>query len=326
MVIAAAPLRADEVATFYKSRTLSFVVGHEVGTGYDLYGRVLARHIGRHIPGEPTVVPQNLIGGGGLHSANWFYNIAPGDGSVVATFAHTAILEPVLGSSGVKLDATRFHWLGNMDETVSTCVVATRTGVNTLDELLARDTLYGGSGGPLTVFGAAMFNLLGAKGRLIQGYKGSADVKLAITRGEVEATCGLSRSTLGTQWRDELIAGNVKPVVQFGRQPHPALANIAHVYARARSDEDRQVFDLIFGATSLGRPLAAAPATPPDRVKALRAAFDATMRDPQFLADAEKARLDIAPSSGEAVQALVAQFYASPKQVVERAKAASRPR
>jgi tripartite-type tricarboxylate transporter receptor subunit TctC len=316
---------ADEVAAFYKGRTLSLVVGHEVGTGYDLYGRVLARHIGRHIPGEPQVVPQNMMGGGGLHTANWLYNVAPGDGSAVAVFAHTAILEPLLGSSGVKLDSTRFHWLGNMDETVSTCVVATRTGVTSLEQLLARETLYAGSGGPLTVFGAALFNLMGAKGRLVQGYKGSANIKLAISRGEVEATCGLSRSTLQTQWRDVIEAREVRPVVQFGRTPHPALAGIAHAYAYARSDEDRQVFDLIFGATSLGRPLAAPPAVPAARVKALRAAFDATMNDPLFKADAAKARLDIAPMRGEDVQKLVARFFASPKPIVERAKWASRP-
>lgn len=316
--------RADEVAQFYKGRALSLVVGHEVGTGYDLYGRVLARHIGRHIPGEPQVVPQNMMGGGGLHTANWLHNVAPGDGSVVASFAHTAILEPLVGTSGVKLDSTRFHWIGNMDETVSTCVIATRTGVASFDQMLARETLYGGSGGPLTVFGAALINLIGAKGRLVQGYKGSANIKLAIVRGEVEATCGLSRSTLQTQWRDVVEAGEVRPIVQFGRKPHPALAGVAHAYAYAKSEDDRLVFDLIFGATSLGRPLAAPPAVPAARVKALRAAFDATMSDAAFKSEAAKARLDIAPMRGEEVEALVARFFASPKPVVERAKWASR--
>ena len=319
----AAVAQTDEVAAFYKGRTLSLVVGHEVGTGYDLYGRVLARHIGRHIPGEPQVVPQNMIGGGGLHTANWLHNVAPRDGSAVAIFAHTAILEPLLGSSGVKLDSTKFHWIGNMDETVSTCVIATATGVTSFDQLLARETIYGGSGGPLTVFGAAMINLLGAKGRLVQGYKGSANIKLAIIRGEVEATCGLSRSTQQTQWRDEIDAGRIKPIVQFGRKPHPGLAGVAHAYAYAKTDEDRQVFDLIFGATSLGRPMAAPPAVPAARVMALRAAFTAAMNDPKFKADADQARLDISPISGEELQALVARFFASPKAVVDRAKWAS---
>ena len=320
---ALAAARAEDVAAFYKGRSLAFVIGHEVGTGYDLYGRVLARHLGRHVPGEPTVVPQNMIGGGGLHTANWLYNIAPADGSVIAIFAHTAILEPLLGASGVKLNSTRLHWIGNMDETVSTCVVSSAIGVNSFEELLARETVYGGSGGPLTVFGAAMRNLLGAKGRLVQGYKGSADVKLAIVRGEVEATCGLSRSTLHSQWRDELAAGRIKPIVQFGRRPHPALGGIAHIYDYARSEADRQVFDLIFGATSLGRPVAAPPAVPAARVTALRRAFEASMNDPQFKADADKSRLDIAPTTGEEVQALVARFFASPKAVVERARWAS---
>lgn len=322
---AASPANADPVADFYKGRTLALVIAHEAGTGYDLYGRALARHIGRHVPGEPQVVPQNMVGGGGLHGANWLYNVAPVDGATIATFAHTAILEPLVGSSGVRLDSTRFQWIGNMDEKVSTCVVAARTGVKSLEELVARETIYGGAGGPLTVFGAAVIKLLGAKGRLIGGYKSSAEIKLAMIRGELDATCGMSRSTLQTQWREELATGAIRPVAQFGQRPHPAFAGVSHAYQYAKSDSERQVFDLIFGATSLGRPVAAPPAAPVERVAVLRSAFDATMRDPKFLADAERTRLDIAPMTGAEVQALVTRFFASPKQVVERAKWASLP-
>lgn len=319
--------RADEVGAFYKGRSIAFVIGHEVGAGYDVYARALARHMGRHIPGEPVIVPQNMIGGGGLQSASWLYNIAPGDGSAIAMFASTAMLEPVIGSSSMKFDATKMHWLGNMDESVSICVVAARTGVATLDDLLSRETIYaGGSGaGTITVFALSMLRLLGAKGRLVQGYKGSTDMKLAMLRGEVEAVCGLSRSSLATQWRDEHAAGQVKIVAQFGRQPNPALPEAGLAYARARNEEERQVFDLIFGVASLGRIVAAAPAAPPARVKALRAAFNATMRDPQFLADAEKSRMDIAPTSGEMVQSMIVSLYASPAQVVERAKRVMAP-
>lgn len=321
----AAATAQSQVADFYRGRTLTLVIAHEAGTGYDLYGRLLARHIGRHIPGEPQVVPQNMLGGGGLHGANWLYNVAPADGATIATFAHSAILEPLLGSSGIRLDSTRLQWIGNMDETVSTCVVAARTGVTSLDQLLARETIYGGAGGPLTVFGAAVIRLLGAKGRLIGGYKSSADIKLAMIRGELDATCGMSRSTLQTQWRDELASGLIRPVAQFGRQPHPAFPGVTHAYTFARTDADRQVFDLIFGASSLGRPVAAPPSAPADRVAALRSAFDASMRDAKLLADAERSRLDISAMTGTQVQELVTRFFASPRDVVDRAKQASLP-
>ena len=316
---------AQDAAEFYKGRTLSLVVGHEVGTGYDLYGRVLARHIGRHVTGTPNVVPQNIFGGGGLHAASWLATIAPRDGSVVAIFAHTAILDPLLGSGLSKYDSTKFNWIGNMDETVSTCVVWHTTGVDTFDELLARPTIYGGSGGPLTQFPAAIHHLLGAKGRRVQGYKGSADIKLALQRGEIEATCGLSISTLSTQWRDVVERGKLKPVAQFGRKPHPLLGGIAHIYSYARNDDDVAIFDLIFGASSLGRPLAAPPGVPPERVAALREGFMRTMADPAFLADAAQAKLDIQPSSGADIQAQVAGFFSASSAVVGRARAAIQP-
>ena len=317
---------AQDAAEFYKGRTLNLVVGHEAGTGYDLYGRVLARHFRRHMAGTPAVLPQNIFGGGGLHAANWLATIAPRDGLTVAIFAHTAILDPLLGNGTVKFNSTNFNWLGNIDETVSTCVVLSSTGVSTFDELLARPTIYGGSGGPLTQFPAAIHNLLGAKGRQVQGYKGSADIKLALQRGEIEATCGLSISTLQTQWRDVVDNGLIKPVAQFGRKPHPALGGIAHIYSYARTEDEVAIFDLIFGGTSLGRPLAAPPGVPAERVAALREAFTKTMADPAFLADAAQAKLDISPSPGHEIQALVARFFASSPAVVARAKAAIQPK
>ena len=177
----------------------------------------------------------------------------------------------------------------------------------------------------MSQFPAAIRNLLGAKGRQVQGYKGSADIKLAMLRGEVEATCGLSISTLQTQWRDAVETGQIKPIAQFGRKPHPSLGGIAHIYTYANSDDKVRIFDLIFGGTSLGRPLAAPPGVPADRVAALREAFTRTMTDPAFLADAVQAKLDISPSSGADIQALVARFFSASPAVVERAKAAIQP-
>ena len=167
---------ADEVERFYAGRKLSVVIGHEVGTGFDLYGRALTRHMGRFIPGNPTLVPENMLGVAGFAAANWLYNVAPKDGSVIAIFAHTAPFEPLLGKATGRFDASKFTWIGNMDRVVGVCGVSEQAGVSKFEDLLAKETLFGaggaGTGGPLTQFPTAVKRLLGAKIKLIQGTGG----------------------------------------------------------------------------------------------------------------------------------------------------------
>lgn len=320
----AAAAAADEVAEFYKGRTISLVVGHETGTGFDLYGRLAARHLGRFVPGNPGVVVQNMPGGGGLNSAQWLYNAAPKDGSTIAIFAHTAPFEPLLGEGRAKLDGARFTWIGNLEETTAICAVTQDAGATTAEEFLTKGILVGSSGGPLGVFPTTLRKLVGANLKLVHGYKGSAGVKLAMMRGEVQAICGISVSTLKSQWADELAGGRVKVVMQFGRQPHPELPGVEHVYGRAKGEADRKVYELVYGSTTLGRPLAAPPDVPVARGRALRAAFMAMVGNAEFKADAAKSRLDLSPSSGEEIEAMVRGLYASPKDIVDRARAASR--
>ena len=321
--------RADAVADFYRGRTLQMVVGHEAGTGFDFYGRALARHIGRHIPGHPTLVPQNMVGAVGLVAANWLYNVAPKDGTVMAIFAHTAPLEPLLGQGAGKFDAQRFTWIGNMDEAVGVCGVWHATGITTFEQLATREVLVGASGsgtaGPFSQSPTALKNLFGARFRLVQGYKGSAEMKLAMLRGEVEGICGLPLSTLRSEWKELWAGGEYRLLLQLSRTRHPALAQVPHVFDLARTPEERQTLDLVFGVQALGRPIAAPPGLPPERAAALRRAFMATMQDPVFLAEARDIQLDLAPISGEALTDLIAQFYASPRTIVERARKAIRP-
>ena len=318
---------AEDAGRFYKGRTVSIVIGHEVGTGFDIYGRVLARHLSRHIPGNPSMVVQNMVGASGIAAANWLYNVAPKDGTVLATFVHTVPFEPLFGNSIAKYDPAKLSWIGNMEESVGTCGVSTASGITKFDELREKEVVFGATGatGPLGKFALAIKNLLGARIKLVYGYKGSASVKIAIQRGEVHGVCGLPISTLKSFWRDEFDSGRFKPILQLSGKRSAELAGIPHVDDYPKSEEDRQVFGLIFAAQALGRVFVSPPEMPPERLKALREAFMATMEDKQFLADAQAAQIDIVPNPGEEVTALIARYSATPKTVVERAMRAFDP-
>jgi tripartite-type tricarboxylate transporter receptor subunit TctC len=314
----------EEAADFYKGRTVSIVVAHEVGTGFDIYGRLLARHLGRHIPGNPAIVVQNMVGASGITATNWLYNAAPKDGTVLATFVHTVPFEPLFGNAAARFDPARMAWIGNMEESLGTCGVSTEAGVASFEELRRKEVIFGATGatGPLGKFALAVKNLLGAKIKLVYGYKGSASVKLAIQRGEVHGVCALPVSTLKAHWRDELDSGHFKPIIQLSGKKSAELAGVPHVDDFARTEDDRALFGLIFGAQSLGRMFASTPGVPAERVAALRRAFAAAMADPQLLAEAKTAQTDIVPNTGEEVAALIARYSATPASVVERAKRA----
>jgi tripartite-type tricarboxylate transporter receptor subunit TctC len=271
-------------------------------------------------------VVQNMVGASGLSAANWLYNIAPKDGTVFATFVHTAIFEPLFGNGAAKFDAAKLTWIGNMDEGVGICGVSKASGIKTFGDLLARETVFGSSGasGPLGKYALAVKHLLGAKIKLVPGYAGSASVKLAINRGEVDGICGVSMSSVTAQWRDELESGAFRPILQLSGKQHPILAGVPHVDDYAKTAEDRQVFGLIFGVQALGRIYVSPPAMPTERMKALRAAFTATAADPEFLADAVKMQIDVNAATGAEVEGFIARVVASSPEVVERAKRASR--
>ena len=319
---------ADDVEDFYRGRTLNIVVGHEVGTGFDVYSRALARHFGRFIPGKPGVTVQNMQGASGMTAANWLYNIAPKDGTIIATYTHSVIFEPLIGDALARFDPLKFSWIGNMDESTQTCVVSPAAGLATFADLFVKETLFGGSGagtaGPLSQTPNAIRNLTGAKIRLVQGYRGSFDIKLAIERGEVHGLCGLPTSTARTEWRDMLDSGRLRFLVQLGRNKHPDLAGVPHIYDYAKTDEDRLVYDVIFGTQGLGRPYMAPPGVPPPRVAALRKALLDTIADPTFAAEARTAQIDLKPLPGEDVEKLLARVFATPASAIARAKKAVR--
>jgi tripartite-type tricarboxylate transporter receptor subunit TctC len=322
----AAPAAADEVADFYKGKTFTIVVGHEVGTGFDIYGRTLQRHLSRHIPGNPAVVVQNMVGASGINAANWLYNIAPKDGTVVATFVHTVPFEPLMGNSAAKFEVAKFTWIGNMEESVAICGVSKAAGVAKFDDMRTKETIFGATGatGPLVKSALAVKNLLGVKMKVVSGYQGSASVKVAIQRGEVHGICGLPMSTITSFWRDDYQSGNFKPIIQLSGRKQAELKDVPHVDDYAKSDEDRQVYGLIFGTQALGRIYLSPPAMPEARKMALRKALLDTMKDPEFIADATKTQIDISPMTGEETEAFIAKLSTASPAVIERTKQAFR--
>jgi tripartite-type tricarboxylate transporter receptor subunit TctC len=320
---AAAQTPNDSAADFYRGKSLNIIVGHEAGTGYDFFGRTLARHITRHLAGNPGAVPQNMPGAGGLRAANWLYNVAAKDGTVVSVLAPETALKPIFGDAAASYEPARFTWIGNMDESIATCTVSARSGITSVDQLLTREAVFGatGSAAPTSKFAYALVNFLGAKIKVVQGYKGSNDLRIALNRGEIEGACGPSHSTLKTQWKDDIDSGRIRPLVQFGLNKLADLKDAAHIYDYAKSKEDREVFDVAFGPHVLGRPVLAPPGVPADRAAALRTAFIRTMQDAELLAETSKLGLEIRPASGAEVEALVARFASFPKSVIDRATA-----
>jgi len=319
----AARAQSAQAAEFYRGKTLNVVVGHEAGTGYDFFGRTLARHIGHYLPGSPNVVVQNMQGAGGLKAANWLYNVAPKDGTSIAVFAPEAAFKPLFGDPAALFDSVKFGWIGNMDESIGTCAVSEQSGIASLDHLLKRDALFGATGvaAPTSQMTYGLINFVGARIKVVQGYKGTADVRIALTRGEIDGACGPSVSTLKTQWQDEIASGRIRPIVQFGIKKSPDLPGVPGIYDYAKSDAEREVFDIAFGSHALGRPLLAPPGVAPERVRALRAAFNKTMQDADYLADTAKLGLATISSTGEEAEALVRRFFGYPRSVIEKAHA-----
>lgn len=322
-LLAATPLKAQTVEEFYEDNVLSLYIGFSVGGGYDAYGRLISRHIGKHIPGNPTVVPINMEGAGSLKMANWLYNAAPQDGSAIGIMSRGVPFEPLFGNRESALfDASKYSWIGSTTDEVSVCVTWERTGITTFDQLLEQELIVGGtgSGADADVFPKIIREVLGANIRLVSGYPGGSDIEFAMERGEVDGRCGWSWSSVVAtkqRWLDE---GTINVLVQLALHKHPDLPDVPLIIDLARTEEERQIFNLIFVRCVLGRPFMGPPNMPADRLAALRAAFDATMLDPEFLEEALRSRLEITPIPGDELQELVAEVYATSPDIVEKTR------
>jgi tripartite-type tricarboxylate transporter receptor subunit TctC len=317
-----APARAQSVAEFYRGKQVQMLIGYSAGAGYDLYARVLARYLGKHIPGNPTVVPQNMPGAGSLKLANFLYSQAPKDGLVVGMVSRGMATEPLFGDA--KFDPTKFAWLGSITSEVSVCATWHTSPVKSWADVASKDFTLGGMGSAseTDTFASLIRNMFGAKLRLVTGYPGGNDVNLAMERGEVDGRCGWSWSSIKSQKTAWLKEKKINIVVQMAMAKHPDLPNVPSLIELAKTDEQRQMLRLIFTQLVLGRPFMAPPGIPEDRKMALRRAFDDTMKDPEFLEEAAKIDLEISPVGAQAIDELLAELYKTPKSVVEKAAAA----
>jgi tripartite-type tricarboxylate transporter receptor subunit TctC len=317
------PAQAQSVEEFYRGKSIILAIGFTPGGGYDLYARHLARHMSKYIPGRPTIVPQNMAGAGSLRAANFIYSAAPKDGTAFGTFARTTGLNPLL-ESGATFDGTKFTWLGSVTNDISLCVTWHTSKANTWANFLKHPTNLGGqapSSEP-DIFANLYKNVFGAPIKLVPGYPGTNEITLAMERGEVDGLCGLSWSTIQTRHLQWLKEKKINLLVQASFKKDPEIGDVPLVMELTQDTEKLQILKLILAAQEMARPFAAPPGIPRDRADALIAAFDATMKDADYLADAKKSRIDVNPVSGPDIDKLLAELYATPKDVIQKASQA----
>ncbi len=314
--------RADPVADFYRGRTVNLILGFPPGGGYDSNIRVLARHFGKFIPGQPTVTVSNMPGVGSMLAANHLYRSAPADGSTLAMFAASTTMEPFLGTKAATFDPLKFGWIGSMSQDVAYCGVWRAPGVPaTFAEMLHTESIWGGGAASAITYQHPMVlkNVIGAKFKVVPGYAGTRDVYLAMVRGEVNGMCGLFTSSIRSQWDAEVKSGQMNLVVQMGPKTSDAFGPVPSVFDFAHTDEQRAILDFHFRQLLLARPLAAPPDIPADRLAALRTAFFKTLADPEFRADADKLGVEVDPVSVEQIQDLLTHFSQLSPEIRQKA-------
>ena len=316
----------DPVATFYKGKTITILVGSSAGGGYDTYARMISRHLGKHMPGNPSVIVSNMPGAGSNVAANYIYNAAPKDGTIVGALYGGSPLEPLIGTTPVQHDPSKTQYLGSANDDVYVCVARKDAPVQNAEDLFKTEVVAGASVASSTAdFPAVLNAVIGTKFKLVLGYPGSREIGLAIDKKEVYAACGLawpSVSVTNPGWFGE--NGTMRVLLQTHVKGHPYLNSqgVPNALSFAKTEEQRLMLELFFSQEVFGRPYVVAPDVPKDRVAALRKAFMETVKDPELLADAKRANLEVDPVSGEDVQKLIAKAYQAPKELADKIKKA----
>jgi tripartite-type tricarboxylate transporter receptor subunit TctC len=306
-------------AGYYAGKQVKMIIGLGTGGGYDLWARMVARHIGKHLPGNPTVISQNMEGAGSFRAASYMYSQAPKDGTVMALIARDASLGPITGNSGAQFDPTKYSWLGTTTTETNVCIAHNTAPVKTVQDLAKRELMVGdnGAGTGTGNYPKALNQLLGLKFKIIRGYASSADVVLAMERGEVEGYCE-SLESVYSKRPDWIPNKTVNVLFQGGVQPNPELKGVPFINDLAKSDDDRRAIEFLYAGQGIGRPFFAPPGLAPNVLKMLRDGFNATMKDPEFVAEAKQRKLTLAPENGEYMEKLINRIYATPKPIVER--------
>jgi len=322
-----ASTQAQTVDEFYRSKSVTMLVGSGAGGGYDTYARIFARHMSRYIPGNPTIIAKNMPAAAGLAAANTLYTTAEKDGSTIAAFTNGSAMEPLFGNASARYDAQKFNWLGSIGKLQNVCATWHQSSVKTIAAARAREVIVAAAGATsnTAIVPKALNALIDTKFKVIAGYDTGAGLTLSIERGEAEGICGLSWSTMKASrphWiRDKLL--NV--IIQMGLQKLADLPEVPSALDLVSDAGNKQVLELILIRQEAGRPFAAPPGVPPDRLAALRHAFDATLEDAEFRADATKAQLEIEPLTATEIDKLLATAYGAPKSIVQKAAALVEP-
>ena len=314
----------QDVAAFYRGKQLRLIVGTGAGGGYDLFARAVARHIGNHIPGNPAVIVQNQGAAGGLLMANQLFSLGPKDGTVIAAPVNGLPTAPLLEPAGAHFDAARLNWIGSTNRETYVAFAWHTAPVQSLADLLQKQLIVGATaaGTTLVDFPLVTNRVLGTRFKVVRGYDSTPQINVAMERGEVEGIGGIGWQSVKTQVPQWIADKKIAVIAQYGLQHDPELANAPTMLELAKTDADRAALTMMFARTEYGRPYFAPPDVPPARIEALRRAFEATMHDPDFVADAAQLQLELSPMRGEEVQALVAKLARTPPEIVARVRAA----
>jgi tripartite-type tricarboxylate transporter receptor subunit TctC len=326
LTLTSASAIADPVEDFYRGKRVTLVIGYGTGGGYDTYARLFARFVGEHIPGKPTVIAQNMPGAGSRGAANWLYNVAPKDGTVIATLSQTTPTDQALGQSGIQFDARHYNWIGNMVVVNNILFVSAASGARTIDDAKKKVITVGASGAssPSVLYPQVSNTVLGTKFKIVSGYPGGGAINLAVERGEVDGRGSDSWASMKANNAHWLREKTINILFQIGPRREGDLPDTPLWSELGQSDEQRQILDVLSGDVAVGRPILTAPDVPSDRVAALRLAFDRTMRDRNFVAAAEQAGMVLNPIGGEELQRIVARVTSPAPEVIAKVKEAIR--
>ena len=311
-------------ADFYAGKQVKIIIGSNVGGGYDRYGRLLAHHIGKFIPGKPSTVVLNMPGAGGLKSVQYAYGVAAKDGTEIINIRASNALDSVLGIRGGKMDFTKFIWIGSMASDTDICLFSKASGIRSFQDILTQDSTIGGTGKGAQAFSFpnAINNVLGTKMKIILGYKGTGDRVLSIERGGLKGSCGINGSTFLSVLSRQYKEGTLIPVLQSGLKANPLLKDVPLTISYAKTDEQRSILEGVFSQMEIARPYAGPPGVPANRISLLRKAFDATMVDDAFLKEAKKVKVDISPIDGAGVEAVIEKMTRMPAELRKKVRAA----
>ncbi len=327
-LLSAAPAAAaqDSVEATFKGKQISVIVGSSPGGGYDTYARLLARHFGAAIPGNPTVVVQNMSGAGSNRAAGYIYSVAPKDGTAIGAIFPGAVLQPLLSDVPVQHDPNKLVYLGSANSDVYVCYVRSDAAVKTFKDLFDKELIVGASNPGATTYDLPLLlnNILGTRFRIVTGYPGSREITIALDRGEVQAACGLGWTGIEVLHPDWFGDDKIRVLVQLSTKGHADLnkRGVPRAGDFARSDDERKVIELVLSQGIFGRPYVLPPGVPPDRVAALRKAFVVALNDKNLRMEADKMQFDVDPIGGEELQKLVSDLYATPPHLIERARQA----